>query len=668
MHWELKDPEDIYSGGWRAKLDQALAQAYQDDRGRQIAALLRRRDEVFGSEQEDWERENIARLFERLDEEDFSPTTLSEVIYGRLRDTAELRDMELPPGGLFGDHLAARVAHAGLLVFEAIGSPHLPQWTVYSALDLLNHQIREQVALDVQGRADFRRITDLARSGDLTTQEALDQLLRGGPTSSDIPWEPTEDETDDGQGLVQAIVEHGFDQWPRWASIPLHRLGTVDELPVSVTDDDGRDVSTKTREYLLRASQGQVIAAMDGDEVLLSEALEKSSTQLQDRANRILNRLMPQAPTLRFQLTNPNHWFAGPRPTWRAILPSGDLALERLSEAESRWSRVAISLAMSMTSSDRATTIVILDEPEVGLHGHAEARLSQALTEVSRESQCMVLVATHSAALLDSPAATKHHLAAGAHGQLRSLRLLDADLVRAFRDVRYGEQEVGLTPAEILQMVRVFVVVEGPHDQVVLEHLLSADLSAAGAVILHAAGAKNLPELTRAQLIWDYTDADVVVVLDNLSVEAVLPVWEEAKRAARSGARGRAREVLRNLERLPGGEPRWLRELLERAIATGHWERVHPHPLSMPDIVCYLPPDAFGLTSSWDDLIQRWRGSAGGRTPADLKGWLTAEHRVNLGLRSLRRAVKAAVPVRELQELGLEIRVLAGMRDMDPSP
>lgn len=91
-------------------------------------------------------------------------------------------------------------------------------------------------------------------------------------------------------------------------------------------------------------------------------------------------------------------------------------------------------------------------------------------------------------------------------------------------------------------------------------------------------GAKNLPELTRPQLIWDYTDADAVVVLDGMSVEAVLPVWEEAAGSQGRGER-KATQALRALERLPRGEPRWLRELLERALTAGHWERVHPHPL-----------------------------------------------------------------------------------------
>jgi hypothetical protein len=157
-----------------------------------------------------------------------------------------------------------------------------------------------------------------------------------------------------------------------------------------------------------------------------------------------------------------------------------------------------------------------------------------------------------------------------------------------------------------------------------------------------------------------------VVVLDGLSAYAFTRFGVVAKWAALSGAAKTAARALRGLARLPGGEPRWLRELLEKALTTGHWDRVHPHPLSMPDIVCYLPPNALGLTSDWDRLVQDWRRSAGRSAAVDLKGWLTTKYRVNLGVRALRRAVKTAVPVREIQDLGLEIRVLSGMRGVDP--
>jgi ABC-type cobalamin/Fe3+-siderophores transport system ATPase subunit len=665
LHWAVEDAEDMH-GGWRETLSRSLSQAYQDDRGRQLAELLRKRDQSFGSDREDWERENIANLFDRLQEEEFSPTTLAEVIFARYRDAAELLDMELPEYGRLPDGLAARVVLGGQLVFEAVGVPGEPAWSVYSALDLSHDHVREQVALDVERHANVRRIAGLFRNGEMTAQEVVDEFMAKASTElSDIPWVPTEDGNDEGQGLVLSMVDYGLEDWPRWASVPLHQLGTIHALPLAVTNDDGGDISVKTREHLVQAAGGQVIAAMDGDDVLLSDALEQCATQLQDRANQLLRRLMPQGPTLQFELTNPNRWFTHSLPTWSAVVPDGEISLERLSEAERKWSQVAISLAMATAGVGPDATVVILDEPEQGLHGHAEARLSDALAQISRESQCMVVAATHSAALLNAPAADKHHLSARVDGQVRSLRKIDADLARSFRDVRYGEQEVGLTPAEILQMVRLFVVVEGTHDQVVLEHLLASDLSAAGAVILCAFGAKNLPELTRAQLIWDYTDADVIVVLDGMSVDAVLPLWEQAKEAARSGNKRKAAQALRALEQLPGGEPVWLRELLQRALDTGHWERVHPHPLSMPDIVCYLPPDALGLDSVWDDVIQNWRSAAGRRAPVDLKGWVKKNYGISLSLKTLRRALQEAVPVREIQDLGLEIRVLSGMRDVD---
>lgn len=50
-----------------------------------------------------------------------------------------------------------------------------------------------------------------------------------------------------------------------------------------------------------------------------------------------------------------------------------------------------------------------------------------------------------------------------------------------------------------------------------------------------------------------------------------------------------ARAALRDLERLPGGEAVWLRELLDKAIEQHHAHRIHLHPLGEPDVVLYLP-------------------------------------------------------------------------------
>src|SRR6478735_3686001 len=44
LHWALEGPGELW-GGWRQTLDESLSQAYQDDRGRQLAELLRKRDQ-----------------------------------------------------------------------------------------------------------------------------------------------------------------------------------------------------------------------------------------------------------------------------------------------------------------------------------------------------------------------------------------------------------------------------------------------------------------------------------------------------------------------------------------------------------------------------------------------------------------------------------------------
>ncbi len=50
-----------------------------------------------------------------------------------------------------------------------------------------------------------------------------------------------------------------------------------------------------------------------------------------------------------------------------------------------------------------------------------------------------------------------------------------------------GLKDLRLTPADLLQLVRVFVIVEGTQDKMVLDHLLADDLPRASAVVIPTA-------------------------------------------------------------------------------------------------------------------------------------------------------------------------------------
>jgi hypothetical protein len=222
-------------------------------------------------------------------------------------------------------------------------------------------------------------------------------------------------------------------------------------------------------------------------------------------------------------------------------------------------------------------------------------------------------------------------------------------------------------------MTRVFVLVEGVHDRLVVEELLGDDLDAGYATCLPIGGAKTLPSLVDASLLFDFTDATIVLVLDNLDSDVLGPIWARLLGAYRAGNNPAVEGALREIGRVPGGEGQWLRSLAEQAVQARTLQRIHLHGLRQPDVICYLPPRFFDLDAeSWEPLLRDWRARYAPRAPTDLKGWLREQPRkARIFRRAIERAAQhlrqSGAPVDEdLTALGLRIREAAAWQGPDP--
>jgi energy-coupling factor transporter ATP-binding protein EcfA2 len=141
---------------------------------------------------------------------------------------------------------------------------------------------------------------------------------------------------------------------------------------------------------------------------------------------------------------------------------------------ESRWAAAAIRVGLDemrrrMTRSDER--LVLLDEPERGLHRSAEIRIGDFIAKLQKTGS-RVLVASHSPALLnDARLARVHVQRDDITGKSRLNPLwLPVSGDKVFR--RFAAEQLGLTTADILQLIRVFVIVEGQHDRAVIANLL----------------------------------------------------------------------------------------------------------------------------------------------------------------------------------------------------
>jgi len=254
------------------------------------------------------------------------------------------------------------------------------------------------------------------------------------------------------------------------------------------------------------------------------------------------------------------------------------------SSAERRWLKLARETMRSLTQ------WVVIDEPEAGLHRTAEAELANALASPEWNRGSVEVVATHSPEFLDIPNAHILHIDGGI---VRELTQIDReDLI-----------SLGLRPGDLLTQIRIFLLVEGEHERIIFENMFEEELRRAGCKIIVARGAKNMKDIFESQMIFNFSDATIVSLLDNIRSAEVHSIWTEAKKLANSGKLIESGQYVRSaLPRDKSGENVFLSQFLTLALSYGQYERVEVWGLSKPDILQYFDPSCFGLTRNWEEL------------------------------------------------------------------
>jgi energy-coupling factor transporter ATP-binding protein EcfA2 len=433
------------------------------------------------------------------------------------------------------------------------------------------------------------------------------------------------------------------------------------------------DVDDETRRYLA-AQVPEPLSVVEG-ELRVTKDLKRCVRDLEDLVNCHYGGVLIDAPRLRLHvdlatLGTQLEWFVeNDSPTLGSTngdtLAYEENARERrfsgLSTAQSRWARWSISLALMLLDRSEAPPTplcMLIDEPEAALHRAAEAQMSSYLAELAQDPRMRVFVATHTPELLDLAAARVYQVARTS-GQ-RSVRQLDAV-------TRENMLELGLHPSDLLRRQRGIVLVEGTHDQTVLEAFFGELFRALRVDVLPVRGAT---QLTPAKIGWlfQYTPAHIFVMLDNISTGEVARVWKDATDELATSGLNAASQILDVAECLKTEEGKILRQLLQDGLAQGRESRITPHGLSSPDIIDYLPVERFvpGGTS-WDELRRRHADARQDtkNVPRDFKKWLEVQLRADFGEDAIREAVEACdfVPA-DLLRLAKEVeaRVTAPMR------
>ncbi|WP_285248837.1 hypothetical protein [Pseudarthrobacter sp. efr-133-R2A-89] len=469
----------------------------------------------------------------------------------------------------------------------------------------------------------------------------------------------------------EAQLERDYlSQWPVHFSIPVAPLGEVFDAPVHVISDRGTiaSVTETTNRMLVQLAErhGDLIEIADATTTVMNTSFTRGVAQLEETANLFLEMTGPHFFTLALELKSPSEWFVGEVPEWTATVDLRSISIGRLSSAELRWALASLQWALSGLDDSRPQ-ILIIDEPERGLHRMREWQLPHMLNALRRSStNLMVLAASHAPSFLDVRVDAALHHVSRLRGYPTVLRPVDLGTSSLTSETATN---LGLSPSDLLQLTRVFVLVEGIHDEIVINRLIGGDIRRAGGRVLPINGAAHARSIADARILFDATDASVVFVVDNVNGPRALETWNTATGYYLAGKHKQARAALAGLLRLgAGGELVWLHALGERAIDSRVLHRIHPFGLKKRDIICYLPTSRFlPGEATWDQLeVQYDEARAAGLTRDDFKSWLRNARGGSFSRGDVSDAAEAVDEVpSEFGELALKVQELALLGGQD---
>lgn len=585
----------------------------------------------------------------------------------RLREAARRAvRVLLAPGhadDFIDDHAEALDELASQRVFAlvAVGRERA-EWEVWQCAPPLSSSVRSplQTVLadtwaELVGVADALSALE-AREQDISSEDLdnLDDALRAAASSPWVSWLRSHRSSDDWLD----VLERTDDIWDLQGDglpVPVLRLCSLrDWTPVSVLGDvPPAELSTMTAGRLRDALWGGPDFRTQVDP--RAAGLLTWVNAVGEQANGIFSGLLLDAPRLELAVGEPLEWLVGAALEWRA----GGRAIADLSRAEARWAAFAIRCAVGPTPD-----LVVIDEPEAALHRAAEEHLANGLDRVSLDWSRTV-VATHSPMLIDTPGIdvfeVSRDVSPAATGRA-SLRQGRTSRLRRLGDVeRQDLERLGMQPSDLLRRTRVFVLVEGEHDRIVIERACREELVEARARVLAMRGGEKLPVTLESQVLFDYTDAHLVAVLDALDVGMVTEGWRDAQLAALAGSPDDGVRHLLGLWHGRREEYTWIRKWLIGALERGVSGRFTPLGLRARDIIEYLPVDALvpAAGRSWEELRQQHDEELAARptTERDFKRWLTQRYRGDSSVPAVRAAAEAMTETpAELRELGLRIR------------
>jgi hypothetical protein len=536
-------------------------------------------------------------------------------------------DGALDPGR--HDRLADEALVQRLVLVRGAGTSRAPAWDI--SLVVMSSPDVPEIA------AEIRRL----RRGRELTSEAFPHEPPGLVDGVDDPeatlWESTRLEPLD---------------WPAGSPLEWPDLATVDDSTVRssskymqlVLDQFGPDYDADQDANTFH----RLISWFGRDGILgdgplgLNDELRRAAQQLSTEATDLYAAVLLDAPALQLGVGPAEAWITRSAPGWHCVFAGNkSMSLDSLSDTQRRWARWAIAEALRNRSlGDKVgeePLLVVFDEPEAGLHRSAESHMARGLSRLAHQPGKIVIVATHSPDLLDDPDASVIEVRRRPDGTgfIAPLRALDREQLESF----------GLQPSDLLRRQRSFVLVEGEHDEIVIGTLIGEQLRQHRAYVVALRGGANLEASLDSRVLYDFTDAQLIAVLDNIQAEHVRSVWSDVQARYLADGADAAINELRISYPDTSGEARWIKEWLGRALRNGMSGRIEPYGFTKQDVIGYLPVGALvpGDIADWTELrteYDAWSAQAA-RNTLNFKGWLRRHKRAKISAHTIREAAES---------------------------
>lgn len=510
---------------------------------------------------------------------------------------------------------------SGLFSLKPVGHGE-PRWQVYAAMNpstdtpalnaLLEYRKYRQ-ARDVEMDETLRQVRDLNESGN---EDRATELLQEFLAIREPSDEWAERMDDLGVSFeAWKILNQTLDELPnlleRYLPIPLLPICDLTlshgfSIFVNETDPE---MESRTLKVLVASSRSIVEVMNDTDVWLTGEARQDIEELSKNASVNVRVALGAGAPDLRCRIPG---WTSGQALVWEASTDDGEtwIGFDGLGSGHRRWVTAATQLAILEFEANTIgklgngwmpfwQKIILMDEPEAGLHPIAQRAAFEGLSRYSQ--QFTILTATHSAIPFGQSQVRLWYL--HANDSARSVLSATENWVgELLAGNSAAIAALGLDPASALQIPAVFLLVEGEHDVIVVRALLPDDLRDLRVACLAIRGTKALGAAS-VEMFMQFSDATVCFALDNNARNLVDRCWSSALEHIRNGDKDRARYALEPIKKSGTDEQMFLYGVCLQAIKMGHYERLRVTGWDVPDVI-YLLPVAKLLSGfqSWHDV------------------------------------------------------------------